>query len=280
MVGRWAWVGDCFDRAGRSGIPGQIRVRIPVTPGNGRIESGSVNASDLGLSAARGDVGDPGWVEPGGGWPRASRGRPRRGGDWRGLVVRCCSTPTRARSRWLVLEQLLPGIIAFSAAGAVLIMIRPARLVGWLLMASAVLNAASVLAAGLWYLSFQEAWTFATLLNASFATVPITGWLAYILLPQLFPDGVLRGWLWRALLVVSVLLLVAQFALYALTMVLELSKLLGGSAGRAGQLGAGVRSVPRLSDLMIAIAVVALLERLRRGPGNGDASWPVSRRCI
>ena len=170
-------------------------------------------------------------------------------------------------SHWLV-PELLPAVIAFSAAGAVLIMIRPARLVGWLLMASAVLYAASVLSAGLWYLSFQEAWTFRpTLQNASFATQIIAGWLAFILLPQLFPDGVLRGWLWRALLVVSVLLLLAQIVLLALGPWF-LAYYVSGADSPVEPVSTEwvLRTVPRLDDVLNVLAVVTLLERLRRGP--------------
>ena len=168
---------------------------------------------------------------------------------------------------WFV-KELLPSVITFSAAGAVLILIRPARIVGWVLMASAALYAASVLSAGLWYFSFQEAWSFGPLLlGSSFATGSIAGWLAYILLPQLFPGGVLKGGLWRTLLIVSALLMVAQLALLALSRWwLNFHVAEADVPVEPVSTELAFRIVPRLGDLMTVIAVVALLERLRRGP--------------
>ena len=168
---------------------------------------------------------------------------------------------------WFV-KELLPSVITFSAAGAVLILIRPARIVGWVLMASAALYAASVLSAGLWYFSFQEAWSFGPLLlGSSFATWSIAGWLAYILLPQLFPGGVLKGGLWRTLLIVSALLMVAQLALLALSRWwLNFHVAEADVPVEPVSTELAFRIVPRLGDLMTVLAVVALLERLRRGP--------------
>lgn len=246
-------------------------VQIPVTPGNGRIESDFVNAS------------------PGSAWPPAPT--PKIGvvlRPWRRLAARVAAGGLAVvvigaavvgavlfdtdagiwiDTPWLV-PELLPGVIAFSAAGAVLILIRPARIVGWLLMASAVLYAVSILSAGVWYASLGEPWTFTTwLFNASFASQSIAVWFAYLLLPQLFPDGVLKGWLWRTLLAVSILLLVAQLTLLALgplwvnyyqSMVVEPLEPVNREWA--------MRVIPRLGVLLTVIAVVALLERLRRGP--------------
>ena len=144
--------------------------------------------------------------------------------------------------RHLAVTELLPSVIAFSAAGAVLILIRPARIVGWVLMASAALYAASVLSAGLWYFSSQQAWTFTPALHdASYATGMIAGWLAYHSAAAAVSGRRAGGALWRMLLIVSVLLLLTQLTLLALgPWWLNFHFGRGGCAGRAGQRGVGV----------------------------------------
>lgn len=169
--------------------------------------------------------------------------------------------------------ELLPGVIAFSVAGAVLILVRTARTVGWLLMGGAMLYAASIMSAGLWKLSLQklslqQMWTSGnpTLLIAQSATVLVANWLSFFLLPQLFPDGGLKGWLWRTLLAVSVLLLLTQIALIALGFWQYLFLYEGDPRMIPVDAEWALRVVPRLGHVSAVIAVVALLERVRRGP--------------
>ena len=172
-----------------------------------------------------------------------------------------------ARGFWPV-RELLPAVIAFAAAAAVLILIRPARLIGWLLMACAALNATSVLCAGLFFLAFWEGWSGSRHLEvASAATGFIASALTLAILPQLFPDGVLRGWLWRTLLAVTVLLIVVAITLLALGP--WSTTLMTGEFRTRVELvnpSWALSVVSRLTDLMIAIAVVTVLARLRRGP--------------
>ena len=104
---------------------------------------------------------------------------------------------------WLVLE-LIPGVIAFAIAGAFLLGYPKARAVGWMMLGTSMSWGAAVLTAGLFVTSFEQGWSTTVELWAASILLGAVGLnLASFVLPQVYPDGLLSGWLWRTLFVLS-----------------------------------------------------------------------------
>ncbi len=119
---------------------------------------------------------------------------------------------------WLV-KEVLPGAIVFSLAGAVLIGYRQARAVGGVLLACGCVGSLYLLTCGFWYWETYNVppWGYSQLLmtiafnvlgNAFFV-------LMLVVLPQVFPDGLLPGRGWVAVLVASVAVQVPTVAYWA-----------------------------------------------------------------
>ena len=170
---------------------------------------------------------------------------------------------------WWPVAELLPVVVALAIAGAFLLGYRAARVVAWTLLACAVATGASVLTSGLWWESLAQGWPVTAELAAANQALMILGLsVVLVVLPQVYPDGPLAGWLFRGLLALTLLITLARVGL---TIVTEwgLSQVYADLSGelvefipaeQAWEIG-GV-----LGDAAVVITVVAVLERLRRGP--------------
>lgn len=160
-------------------------------------------------------------------------------------------------SRWLV-RELVPGVVTFALVGVLVLRNRRAAAVGWAMLAAALCWGGSALAAGLYV-----GWSFAA---QPFVVSHFLGGLGYyvgtMLLPQLFPTGWLRGWVWRVLLVVTALLILALQSLEALAnwesfVIEDVAPLDFDGVGRFGTV---------VWFFTLAVVVAGLAQRVWRGP--------------
>jgi signal transduction histidine kinase len=190
---------------------------------------------------------------------------------------------------WLVTE-LIPGVTAFALAGMVLLGYPKARVVGWVMLGCSMFWGVSVLSAGLFVTSFEQGWN--TTLELWAASVALGGLgfaTAWVVLPRVYPDGLLAGWFWRALFALSLVVVVAREVFVAVS-----------GTERAGlpvtynwpsaqdppldfvDFDVVIKIGSVAEYVCMAIVVVVLVERLRRGPalvrqqvGLFAAAWAI-----
>ena len=103
--------------------------------------------------------------------------------------------------RWLV-RELVPGVVTFAVVGLIVLRSPKARAVGWVMLSSAAAWGLSVLCAGLYIQPYDYRFARNPDVQEMSGILSSVGfYLIFIVLPQVFPDGLLRGWLWRSLLV-------------------------------------------------------------------------------
>ena len=115
--------------------------------------------------------------------------------------------PSIYRDRLWLVKEVLPGAMVFSVAGAILLGHRQARAVGGVLLACGCVGSLYLLACGFWYWeSFNvPPWGYSRPLTTILFNVLGSAFfvLMLIVLPQVFPDGLLPGRGWVAVLVAS-----------------------------------------------------------------------------
>jgi signal transduction histidine kinase len=164
---------------------------------------------------------------------------------------------------WLVAE-LIPGVIAFAIAGVFLLGYPKAAVVGWVMLACSIFWGVSVLSAGLFVTSFEQGWnTTVEFQTASLALGGLGFATATVVLPQVYPDGLLAGWFWRTLFAVSLVVGVGFEAFNA--------AFSWGTWQEDNPLAFVDFDVVNRSGwaswyVCMAIVAVVLVERLRRGP--------------
>jgi signal transduction histidine kinase len=124
--------------------------------------------------------------------------------------------PSIYRDRLWLVKEVLPGAIVFSLAGAILLGHRQARPVGGVLLACGCVGSLYLLACGFWYWELYNVppWGYAQPLTTIVFSVLGSAFfvLMLIVLPQVFPDGLLPGRGWVAVLVASLVVQVPTIA--------------------------------------------------------------------
>ena len=130
--------------------------------------------------------------------------------------------PSIYRHRLWLVKEVLPGAIVFSLAGAILLGHRQARPVGGVLLACGCVGSLYLLTCGFWYWELYNVppWGYSQPLTTIVFNVLGSAFfiLMLIVLPQVFPDGLLPGRGWVAVLVAS---LVVQVPAVAYTVYFE-----------------------------------------------------------
>jgi two-component system NarL family sensor kinase len=124
--------------------------------------------------------------------------------------------PSIYRNRLWLVKEVLPGAIVFSLAGAILLGHRHARPVGGVLLACGCVGSLYLLACGFWYWELYNVppWGYSQPLTTIVFSVLGSAFfvLMLIVLPQVFPDGLLPGRGWVAVLVASLVVQVPTIA--------------------------------------------------------------------
>jgi two-component system NarL family sensor kinase len=124
--------------------------------------------------------------------------------------------PSIYRERLWLVKEVLPGAIVFSLAGAILVGHRQARPVGGVLLACGCVGSLYLLACGFWYWELYNVppWGYSQPITTIVFSVLGSAFfvLMLIVLPQVFPDGLLPGRGWVAVLVASLVVQVPTIA--------------------------------------------------------------------
>ena len=115
--------------------------------------------------------------------------------------------PSVYRDRLWLVKEVLPGAIMFSLAGAILLGHRQARPVGGVLLACGCVGSLYLFACGFWFWESYSVppWGYSQPITTIVFNVLGSAFfiLMLIVLPQVFPDGLLPGRGWVAVLVAS-----------------------------------------------------------------------------
>jgi signal transduction histidine kinase len=186
--------------------------------------------------------------------------------------------PSIYRERLWLVKEVLPGAIVFSLAGAILLGHRQARAVGGVLLACGCVGSLYLLACGFWYWELYNVppWGYSQPLTTIVFSVLGSAFfvLMLIVLPQVFPNGLLPGRGWVAVLVASLVVQVPTIAysayfeyLYDLLRWEDEDRLRAEYAGVALVLPQNAQVVLWNSPVWVAglVAMATLLVRWRRG---------------